>query len=124
VSEHRDAGCSIQSIYGSALQKAIAQGIAGIAVFVAFIFLAAASWHYWRGWLFIGVFSASTIGFTTYLALYDRPPKMRWSNQRLPYRKRPDMRFRSTTILPAEVISRTTALATLMRGSTRPSVQK
>jgi protein-S-isoprenylcysteine O-methyltransferase Ste14 len=54
-------------------KKAIAQGMAGIAVFVIFIFLPAGTWHYWQGWLFIGVFSSSTIAFTIYLALYDRP---------------------------------------------------
>src|SRR5258708_29413171 len=54
-------------------KKAIAQGVAGMAVFVAFIFLPAGTWHYWQGWLFIAVFSVSTIGFTVYLALYDRP---------------------------------------------------
>src|SRR5580704_5107229 len=54
-------------------KKAIAQGVAGMAVFVPFIFLPAGTWHYWQGWLFIAVFSVSTIGFTVYLALYDRP---------------------------------------------------
>lgn len=54
-------------------KKAIAQGVAGMAVFVAFIFLPAGTWQYWQGWLFIAVFSVSTIGFTVYLALYDRP---------------------------------------------------
>ena len=54
-------------------RKAIAQGVAGMALFVAFIFLSAGTWHYWQGWLFIAVFSASTIGFTVYLALHDRP---------------------------------------------------
>jgi protein-S-isoprenylcysteine O-methyltransferase Ste14 len=54
-------------------KKAITQGIAGIAVFAALIFLPAGTWHYWQGWLFIAIFSASTIGFTVYLALYDRP---------------------------------------------------
>jgi protein-S-isoprenylcysteine O-methyltransferase Ste14 len=54
-------------------KKAIAQGIAGMAVFVAFIFVPAGTWHYWQGWLFIAVFSASTVAFTVYLALYDRP---------------------------------------------------
>jgi fucose permease len=33
-------------------KKAIAQGIAGMAVFVAFIFVPAGTWHYWQGWLF------------------------------------------------------------------------
>jgi protein-S-isoprenylcysteine O-methyltransferase Ste14 len=54
-------------------KKAIAQGVAGIAAFVALIFLPAGTWHYWQGWFFIVVFSASTIAFTVYLALYDRP---------------------------------------------------
>ena len=54
-------------------KKAIAQGVAGMAVFLAFIFLPAGTWHYWQGWLFIAVFSVSTIGFTVHLALYDRP---------------------------------------------------
>ncbi len=54
-------------------KKAIAQGIAGLAAFAAFIFLPAGTWRYWQGWLFIAVFSASTIAFTVYLALYDRP---------------------------------------------------
>ena len=54
-------------------RKAIAQGVAGMAVFVASIFLPAGTWDYWQGWLFIAVFSLSTIAFTVYLALYDRP---------------------------------------------------
>jgi protein-S-isoprenylcysteine O-methyltransferase Ste14 len=54
-------------------KKAMAQGIAGMAVFVAFIFVPAGTWHYWQGWLFIAVLSASTVAFTVYLALYDRP---------------------------------------------------
>ena len=54
-------------------RKALAQGVIGIAVFVAFIFLSAGTWRYWQGWLFIAVFSGSTTGFTVYLALHDRP---------------------------------------------------
>ena len=54
-------------------KKAIAQGIAGMAVFVACIFVPAGTWHYWQGWLFIAVFFASTVAFTVYLARYDRP---------------------------------------------------
>ena len=54
-------------------KKGIAQGIAGMAVFLALIFVPAGTWHYWQGWLFIAVFSASTVAFTVYLALYDRP---------------------------------------------------
>jgi protein-S-isoprenylcysteine O-methyltransferase Ste14 len=54
-------------------KKAIAQGLAGMAGFVAFIFLPSGTWHYWQGWLFIAVFAVSTIGFTVHLALHDRP---------------------------------------------------
>jgi protein-S-isoprenylcysteine O-methyltransferase Ste14 len=54
-------------------RRAIAQGVAGLAVFAAFIFLPAGTWHYWQGWLFIAVFSTSTIGFTIYLGVYDKP---------------------------------------------------
>jgi protein-S-isoprenylcysteine O-methyltransferase Ste14 len=54
-------------------KKAIAQGVVGMAVFVLLVFLPAGTWHYWQGWVFIAVFSASTIAFTVYLALYDRP---------------------------------------------------
>jgi len=53
-------------------KKAIAQGVVGMAVFVAFIFLPAGTWNYWQGWLYLAVFSATTIGMTVYLALYDR----------------------------------------------------
>lgn len=68
-----DGGCTIHASMDPLYKKAIAQGVAGMAVFVAFIFLPAGTWHYWQGWLFIAVFSVSTIGFTVYLALYDRP---------------------------------------------------
>jgi protein-S-isoprenylcysteine O-methyltransferase Ste14 len=54
-------------------KKAIAQGGTWIVVFAAFIFVPAGTWHYWQGWLFIAVFSASTVAFTVYLALHDRP---------------------------------------------------
>jgi len=54
-------------------KKAITQSVMGMGVFAACIFLPAGTWHYWQGWLFIAVFSLSTIGFTVYLALYDRP---------------------------------------------------
>src|SRR5579859_3152737 len=54
-------------------KKAIVQGVGGLAVFVAFIFLPAGTWRYWQGWLFITVFSVSTIGFTVYLAVCDKP---------------------------------------------------
>lgn len=49
------------------------QGIWGAILFIALIFWPAGTFHYWQGWLFLSVFSASTIGFTIYLALYDKP---------------------------------------------------
>jgi protein-S-isoprenylcysteine O-methyltransferase Ste14 len=54
-------------------RRAIIQGILGTILFIAFIFWPAGTFHYWQGWLFLAVFSASTIGFTIYLALYDKP---------------------------------------------------
>jgi len=78
-------------------KKAIAQGVAGMAVFVAFIFLPAGTWHYWQGWLFIAVFSVSTIGFTVYLALYDRPLFERRMNAGPQQPSRIDVPLRSPT---------------------------
>ena len=54
-------------------RRAIIQGILGMISFIALIFGPAGTFHYWQGWLFLAVFSASTIGFTIYLALYDKP---------------------------------------------------
>ena len=54
-------------------RRAIIQGILGTILFIALIFWPAGTFHYWQGWLFLAVFSASTIGFTIYLALYDKP---------------------------------------------------
>ena len=54
-------------------RRAITQGILGTILFIALTFWPAGTFHYWQGWLFLAVFSASTIGFTIYLALYDRP---------------------------------------------------
>jgi protein-S-isoprenylcysteine O-methyltransferase Ste14 len=53
--------------------RAIIQGILGTILFIALIFLPAGTFRYWQGWLFLAVFSCSTIGFTIYLALYDKP---------------------------------------------------
>jgi protein-S-isoprenylcysteine O-methyltransferase Ste14 len=53
--------------------RAIIQGILGAILFLALIFWPAGTFDYWQGWLFLAVFSASTIGFTVYLALYDKP---------------------------------------------------
>ena len=67
------SGGSIPVSMDPLYKKAIAQGVVGMAVFVAFIFFAAGTWRYWQGWLFITVFSVSTIGFTVYLARCNRP---------------------------------------------------
>ena len=45
----------------------------GTFLFVALIFWPAGTFDYWQGWLFLGIFAASTVGFTVYLAIYDRP---------------------------------------------------
>jgi protein-S-isoprenylcysteine O-methyltransferase Ste14 len=54
-------------------RRAITQGILGAILFIALIFWPAGTFDYWQGWLFFAVFSASTSGFTIYLALYDKP---------------------------------------------------
>src|SRR5262245_53421984 len=54
-------------------RRAIIQGIFGLLLFVALIFGTAGTFHYWQGWLFLAVFSAATMAFTLYLALYDKP---------------------------------------------------
>jgi protein-S-isoprenylcysteine O-methyltransferase Ste14 len=54
-------------------RQVLLQSVAGAVVFLAVIFLLAGTLNYWQGWLFFGVFGASTTGVTIYLALYDRP---------------------------------------------------
>jgi len=54
-------------------RQAIVQGVFGALLFVVLIFLPAGTFDYWQGWLFLGTFAASTVGFTVYLAIYDRP---------------------------------------------------
>jgi protein-S-isoprenylcysteine O-methyltransferase Ste14 len=54
-------------------RRAIIRGIWGTILFIALVFWPAGTFHYWQGWLFLAAFSASTIGFTIYLALYDKP---------------------------------------------------
>jgi len=54
-------------------RRAVMQGALGIVAFLGLIFLPARTWNYWQGWLFLGVFAATTIVFTIYLARYDRP---------------------------------------------------
>src|SRR5262245_65792283 len=55
------------------LRQGLIQGVFGTLLFLLVIFLPAGTFHYWQGWLFLGTFAASTIGFTLYLANYDRP---------------------------------------------------
>src|SRR5262245_54469108 len=54
-------------------RRTIIRMIFGTILFVALIFGPAGTFHYWQGWLFLAVFTASSIGFTIYLALYDKP---------------------------------------------------
>jgi protein-S-isoprenylcysteine O-methyltransferase Ste14 len=54
-------------------RQAIVQSVFGLAVLVGLVFLCAGTWDYWQGWLFLAVFTASTSGFTIYLANYDKP---------------------------------------------------
>jgi protein-S-isoprenylcysteine O-methyltransferase Ste14 len=54
-------------------RQAIGQGVLGTVFFTALIFVAAGTWDYWQGWVFLAVFAASTTGFTIYLAIKDKP---------------------------------------------------
>jgi protein-S-isoprenylcysteine O-methyltransferase Ste14 len=54
-------------------RRALVQGVFGTMLFVAAIFWPAGTFDYWQGWVFLGVFVASTLGFTVYLAIYDKP---------------------------------------------------
>src|SRR5262250_536641 len=55
------------------LRQGMIQGVFGTLLFVVLIFLPAGTFRYWQGWLFLGTFAASTVGFTVYLAIYDKP---------------------------------------------------
>ena len=54
------------------LRRALTQSILGALGFLALIFVPAWTWDYWQGWLFFGVFAATTMTFTIYLARHDR----------------------------------------------------
>src|SRR5262245_49055599 len=54
-------------------RQAMVQSVFGTAFFIALIFWPAGTFHYWQGWLFLGVFAASTTCFGVYLAMYDKP---------------------------------------------------
>src|SRR3954447_6371235 len=66
-----------QWVYGfnmkSLIWKATWQGTAGLIFFAGLVFATRGRWDYWRGWLFLAVFTASTFGLTAYMALYDKP---------------------------------------------------
>ena len=55
------------------VRKAIVQGLLGTLVFAGLIFWPAGTFNYWQGWLFLATFAGLTVGFTAYLATYDRP---------------------------------------------------
>jgi protein-S-isoprenylcysteine O-methyltransferase Ste14 len=54
-------------------RQAILQGAFGLVFFIALVFGTAGTWNYWQGWAFLAVFAMSTIAFTVYLTLYDKP---------------------------------------------------
>jgi protein-S-isoprenylcysteine O-methyltransferase Ste14 len=54
-------------------RQAIVQGLFGTLLFIVLIFWPAGTFDYWQGWLFLATFAAATVGFTGYLAIYDRP---------------------------------------------------
>jgi len=54
-------------------RQAIVRGVFGLIFFAVVIFWPAGTFDYWRGWLFLGTFVASTLAFTVYMAIYDRP---------------------------------------------------
>jgi protein-S-isoprenylcysteine O-methyltransferase Ste14 len=57
----------------SPVLKGIIQSVLGILVFAAIIYFSAGTWNYWQGWNFLAVFTFSTVSFSIYLFLYDRP---------------------------------------------------
>jgi protein-S-isoprenylcysteine O-methyltransferase Ste14 len=54
-------------------RQAIAQALLWTLLFGVLVFVPAGTVDYWQGWLFLGILAASIVGFTVYLALYDRP---------------------------------------------------
>jgi protein-S-isoprenylcysteine O-methyltransferase Ste14 len=54
-------------------RQALVQSVSGLIFFIALVFGSAGTWEYWQGWTFLAVFSASTLAFTIYLAIYDKP---------------------------------------------------
>ena len=66
-----------ERVYAAAMdplyRKIIVQSALGLLFFAAIVFFCAGTFDYWQGWAFIAVFFASTMGFTAYMVLYDRP---------------------------------------------------
>src|SRR6516164_9687761 len=54
-------------------RRVIIQWIFGTILFIALIFGSPSTFRFWQGWPFLVVFIVCTIGFTIYLALYDKP---------------------------------------------------
>src|SRR5262249_11661740 len=54
-------------------RQVVVQSIWGSVVFLGLIFVPAWTLNYWQGWLFFGVFAATSTAFTIYLARHDRP---------------------------------------------------
>jgi protein-S-isoprenylcysteine O-methyltransferase Ste14 len=54
-------------------RRAIVQGVFGTILLIAVTFWPAGTFDYWQGWLFLGVFFASTLSCTVYLAICDKP---------------------------------------------------
>jgi protein-S-isoprenylcysteine O-methyltransferase Ste14 len=67
--DNRTGLCDMDPLH----RQAIIQGLVGTLLLIVLIFWPAGTFDYWQGWLFLGIFAASTVGFTVYLAIYDRP---------------------------------------------------
>jgi hypothetical protein len=51
----------------------------GTFLFVVVIFWPAGTFDYWQGWLFLGIFAASTVGFTVYRQTASRASVEGWA---------------------------------------------
>jgi len=51
--------------------QALRSAILGTLALIAIIFVPAGTLHYWQGWVYVAVFSATSAAFTVYLAIYD-----------------------------------------------------
>jgi protein-S-isoprenylcysteine O-methyltransferase Ste14 len=53
-------------------EKALSRNLALFAAIAALIFIAAGTLDYWQAWIFLGVFSGSSLAITLYLMRFDR----------------------------------------------------